>query len=360
VLAGALMLVAPVFLWRNAPGKRLAFQTTCARLAVWHGGLPASGEPLLALEPLGAHAPALATLIADLSELGAGDPGRAAAVVVAAAAALVVVGLFALHSIWVSPEAAALGTLAGLALAPWPSWLSMWGDVEALVALAFVLPGLSLVVGHRSRSSGVAAALLLAAGALSQPALTALAVLVGLLPLLRRPDRARALGRSAWVGGVALALAAPGLLPLARALSPHEAAAIARSPRLLELATFGLGALCVGLAPLALRRRGSPCGRLRCGLALAAVLLLVLRVHGWFAAGQLRPETLSALELVAERTPSLTVVCAPEGIRDFVPALAGRRAGGRGAWVPPVYSDEWARAEHPPCAVDLGDAKKLQ
>ena len=87
VLAVALLLLLPVPAWRNAPGARLAFQTTTARLALWHDGLPWSGEPLLPLEPVAAHAPALATLVADLSLVARLDPGDAASWVLAAAVA---------------------------------------------------------------------------------------------------------------------------------------------------------------------------------------------------------------------------------------------------------------------------------
>ncbi len=98
MLAAALALLVPLPLWHHAPGPRLAFQTTTSRLVVWRDGIPASFEPLLPLEPVGAHAPALATLAADVSLLTGVDPGKAVLAVVAAAAGLLLVGLFALHA----------------------------------------------------------------------------------------------------------------------------------------------------------------------------------------------------------------------------------------------------------------------
>src|SRR6185436_4940295 len=153
-------------------------------------GIPASGQPLLPLEPIGAHAPAVATLVADLSLVSGLDPGRAAPLGLAAAAALLVVGLFSLHATWTSPEAAAVGTLVGLAAAPWPAFLTVWGEGEALVALAFLLPAPALALATALACAGF--------GILASPR-------------PRRPARLLATFL------VALVFAAPGLAPLARA-----------------------------------------------------------------------------------------------------------------------------------------------
>jgi len=358
VLATALALLAPVPLWHHAPGPRLAFQTTTARLLVWRDGVPANAEPLLPLEPLGAHAPALATLAADVSHLSGLDPGPAALWLVAAAAGLLLVGLFSLHATWARPWPAALGALLGLAVSPWPGFLTLLGEGEALVALAFLLPAVALLVGHASRSSAVAGALLLAASALAQPVLTAAAALLSAgAALTRSRERRPAAQRLALSFIVALVLAAPGLWPLARALSLREVAAIALAPRTLELPPFALGLLFAALAPFAFVRaaeRRSPRVRaVLAGVAVVAALLLVVRVHAWFAAGQLSDETRSALARAAASVPLTGSICAADGVRDFVPALAGRRVGEPGVWVPPVYSEEWARRERQPCAEHL-------
>ena len=83
------------------------------------------------------------------------------------------------------------------------------------------------------------------------------------------------------------------------------------------------------------------------------VLLLVTRVHGWIAAGQLPPATLSALAGAAARTSPLDALCASDGVRDWVPALAARAAGDPGPWIPVVYSDEWRRSDPRTCAADV-------
>ena len=163
VLAASLGLLAPVPLWHHAPGPRLAFQTTTARLLVWRDAVPATAEPLVPLAPVGAHAPALATLAADASHLSDLDPAVSVLLVAVAAAGLLLVGLFALHATWAPPRAAALGALVGLAAAPWPGTLVPWGEGEALLALGLALPAAALLLGHASRSSAVAAAMLLAA-----------------------------------------------------------------------------------------------------------------------------------------------------------------------------------------------------
>ncbi len=362
VLAAALGLLAPAALWHNAPGARVAFQTTTARLVVWRDGIPTTAEPLLPLAPVGAHAPAVATLIADLSLVSGLDPGRAAPWVMAAAAALLLVGLFSLHATWASPHAAAAGALVGLAASPWPAFLALWGDGEALIALALLLPAAALVVGHASRSSAVAAALLLAAGALAQPLLAAgtlLACAAFLLLGASRPPR-RATRLLATLG-LALAFAGPGLMPLARALSFGEAQSALRSVRASELLWFAFGVLCASLAPLAFRARGarrvsSSGRRAQVSMALAAALLLGIRVHGWFGTAQLRADVRAALARAAERVPPLSAICAGDDVRDFIPALIGRRAGEPGVWVPVTYSEEWARRDAWPCdtALEIG------
>ena len=360
VLGTALALLAPLPLWHHAPGPQLAFQTTAARLLVWRDGIPASFEPLVPLEPVGAHAPALATLAADVSLLTGADPGPALLWVVAAAAGLVLVGLFALHATWAPPQAAALGSLVALAVAPWPGFLSVWGEGEALVALAFLLPAAALLIGHASRSSAVAAAVLLAAGALAQPALAACVLLLACASVLgRRGPVIPAPGRLAGSALLALVLASPGLVPLARALSARELLATLTASRTHELAPFAFGLLLAALAPLAFvqaaPRRSAASRAAVAGATLLAGLLLVARVHGWFASGQLSETTRTALARVAAVTSPLASICAGEGERDFVPALAGRRAGEPGPWMPRVYADEWARRERRPCDARLSD-----
>jgi hypothetical protein len=344
VLAASLVLAGTAVLSHHAPGPRLAFQTTITRLLVWRDGIPASGEPLLPLEPVGAHSPALATLAADVAQLAGIDAAPALLWVVTAAAGLLLVGLFSLHATWAPLPAAAVGTLLGLAIAPLPRFLSACGEGEAWLALGFLLPAAALVLAHASRSSAVAAAMLLAAGALAQPLLAAgvAASLVG-VSLLRRP---RGTGRTIACLALALALAAPGLLPLARALSAREALLALQSPRPAELARLALGLLLAGLAPLVLRRvrPSSRAGRVALGaLALAAVGLLVVRLHHWVASGQLPEPVRTALARAGREAGPLEPLCPPPGLSDWIPALAARPSGDPGPWIPPVYAEEWAR-----------------
>ena len=355
VAAIALALLAPLPLWHHAPGPRLAFQTTTARLLLWRDGIPATAEPLLPLAPVGAHAPALATLAADVSHLSGLEPAPSLLLVVVAAAGLLLVGLFALHATWAPPWVAALGAVAGLAAAPWPGALSVWGEGEGLLALAFALPAVALLVGHASRSSAAAAGMLLAAAALAQPLLAAGLLLAAAIRLGRRGSASRLV----LAFGLALALAAPGLWPLARALSRLEVAILARAVQPGELLAFAVGLALAASLPVALVRLAesrSRAGRLAtAGLAVVGAALLVARVHGWIASGQLPALTRVALARVAAGTRPLDAVCAPEGAREWVPALAGRAAGEPGPWIPTVYADEWAARTPRPCGARLED-----
>jgi hypothetical protein len=359
VLAASLALLVPTPLWHHAPGPDLAFQTTTARLLVWHDGVPATAEPLLALAPVGAHAPAIASLAADASLLSGLDPPRSVLLVIVVAAGLLLVGLFALHATWAPPRAAALGALVGLAAAAWPGALAPWGEGEALVALALALPAAALIVGHASRSSAVAAGMLLGAAALANPVLAAI-VLAATVPVGRTVAAKRGplevRSRIILSGTLALLLAAPGLYPLAQSLSLREAESILLSVTPGDLLPFALGLVLAALAPLLFLRlsehsRGARAATV--AVATIATALLVARVHGWIESGQLPLPVRAALARVAGETGALESVCAPEGARDWVPALAGRAAGEPGPWIPPVYADEWSRRLRRRCGARL-------
>lgn len=357
LVAGAaltLVLLAPLF--PHGPGPAAAFHTATARLLLWRDGLPRTLEPLLPLQPFGAHAPAVGSLAADLARLSGAEPAEAVVVVLAASAALVLLGLFALNALAFSVRAAALGALIGLAIAPWPAWLAAWGAIEALAALGFVLPAVALVIGRASRSSALAAGFLLGAGLLAHPALALLALAaLGAVAVTRAPpDRRRPLRlRLGLALAAALLFALPGLRPLLAALSPAEAAeaALALSPAGAAAFAFGLALLVLG--PLLGSRLAGPEGGPWRGPALAAgvlaVVLLVARVHAWVAAGQLPAEARASLGRAAQTTGPLAVLCAPEPVRHWIPALAARAAGEPGPWIPAPYRDEWAARPRSSC-----------
>jgi hypothetical protein len=355
VLAASLALLAPLPLWHHAPGPGLAFHTATARLLVWRGTVPATAEPLLPLAPVGAHAPALATLAADASHLSGLDPARSVTLVVVVAAGLLLVGLFALHATWAPPRAAALGALVGLAGAPWPGAFAPWGEGEALLALGLALPAAALLLGHSSRSSAAAAGMLLAASALAQPVIAATVLVACTVAANLSPRESRS--RLLLSAILAFLFAAPGLNPLVRSLSLREAQAILLSVRPDELLPAALGLVLAAFAPLLFLRlaaRPPRGGRLVTAvLATVATVLLVARVHGWIASGHLPATVRAALLRVATETRPLQSVCAPDGVRDFVPALAGRGAGEPGPWIPPVYADEWRLRSRRPCDLRL-------
>jgi hypothetical protein len=231
-----------------------------------------------------------------------------------------------------------------------------------VLALALGLSASALLIGHTSRPSAVAAGTLFAAAALSQPALT---VVVGLgVAVATRAGKGRHAchaGRLVLAFGVAVALLAPAAWRLVQALSWPEAVSIFTSLDPRELAVFTMGPAAVVLATFLATRLARPHARARVvALALLAVsaAILLLRVHAAPAPGQLAPATLRALARLAGEGRPLQAVCAPEGLADWVPALAGRptglaRAGDGRPWVPPVFRDE-SRARPPrPCSTRL-------
>jgi hypothetical protein len=196
--------------------------------------------------------------------------------------------------------------------------------------------------------------MLFSAGALAHPLLAAAAFALSAAAVLVR--RGRAPGATTRLGlsaPLALVLAAPGLVPLARALSLPEALAILTTWRPRELPPLALGLLLGAFAPLAFARAAEhPSRAARAAFTAVdglAALLLVARVHGWFGSGQLDAQALAALTRASQVAAPLESVCAADGERDFVPALAGRRAGEPGPWIPTVYADEWARREPRAC-----------
>ncbi|MFN8096441.1 MAG: hypothetical protein U0599_30225, partial [Vicinamibacteria bacterium] len=350
VLAAAVAVAAAGLLWWNPPGRDAAFQATAARALLWRDAIPASLEPLLPLAPFGAHAPALATLAADVARPAGGEPAPAVALVLCAAAGLLLVGLYAALATRLPPWTAATAALLGLGCAPWPEFLRAFGPADALLALAFLLPAATLAAAHRSRASATAAGFLLAAGALAQPLLAAVAFAA--LAVRAAVDHASpraALGRLALVTTVALAFGLPGLWPSLRAVSAGELRAVIASASASDAAWLvrGLLVLVAGVLAAAPLERRRPV--VAAAAAVGAAAVFVVRVHVWMAAGQVPAADRAALERAAGG-PRLEAVCAPDGLRDWVPAIAGRPAGEPGPWIPPAYRDEWSARSRRSCA----------
>jgi hypothetical protein len=161
--------------------------------------------------------------------------------------------------------------------------------------------------------------------------------------------------------GVAVVLAGPALVRLAEALSAREAAGVLTAIQGREVMSFVTGLALLGLAALLTRllvEARPRTGVLTGALVVVSAVILLVGAHAGPAAGQLEPESLHALaDLEAEHEP-LEAVCAPEGVLDWVPALAGRVPGGMGKegpepWVPHALRDEWAQAPHPDCSKKL-------
>jgi hypothetical protein len=386
VVGVALGMLLPVPLWPHVPGREMAFHTTSARLAQWRDGLPLSYEPLLPIAPFGAHAPALPAVAADVSLLSGLDPGQSMVVASLLSAALLLIGLFGLLATRMRPFPAALAALLALAAASGPGFLAVWGEGGPVLALGLLLSAATLLIGHTSRPSAVAAGMLLAAAALAQPLLTL--VIVGVLaggvvvrlPAPVTPEGSPGIGQTAKADsepaasapglgmrskrlalalGVGVVLAAPALLRLARALSPAEAWSVARSPRPSELADFALGLVLVALATILagalVGTRPRP-GWLAGILVVASSALLLVGVHLGPAAGQVGPAERRALAALEQDRRPTEAVCAPAEVVDWVPALAGRPVGGSGKeasrpWVAPVLREEADRGPGRPCKI---------
>ena len=243
---------------------------------------------------------------------------------------------------------------AGLAAMPWPATLSAWGEGEALLALAFALPAVALLVGHASRSSAVAAGMLLAAAALSQPLLCAALILAVALGRRWRP------GGSPWPSARARPRGpgpvAPGARPLrSRGRRRRARGAPGRARRAGDRPRPG-----VFLSPRA-RPSGRSPDRAPDGSRgpgwpwWARPSWSPVSTAGWARASSPRSQR-EALARASVETRPLDVLCAAGGLRDWVPALAARATGAPGPWIPPVYAEEWAARTPRPCGARLEES----
>jgi hypothetical protein len=336
----------------------MAFHTTATRLLVWRDALPASYEPLLPLPHFGSHAPGFPTLAADLSLLSGLDPGRSVVVAGLLTAGLLLIGLYGLLATRLRPWAAALGALLGLATAPWPRFLAVWGEGGPLLALALGLSAATLLMGHSSRPSAVAAGMLLGAGLLAQPVLT-LGVGLAIAAGVAWEGKGRAdMRRLALAGTVALVLAGPALVRLGRALSSREALGVLKAVQGREVMSFVTGLALVGLAGLLahLLTQARPRSRVLPGVLVAVSAgILLVGAHAGPAAGQLEPAYLRSLARLEADARPLDAVCAGPEVLDWVPALGGRRPAHAGKetpepWIPHPLRDEWSQAPGADCS----------
>jgi hypothetical protein len=359
VVGVALALAVPLPLWPHAPGAEWAFHTTSTRLLLWRDAVPATYGPLLSLGPFGAHSPAVATLSADVSLLSGLDPGRSVVVAAQMSAGVLLLGTFALVATRLRPGAAALAALLGLAAAPWPAFLAVWGAGGPTLALGLGLGAVTLLVGHTSRASAVAAGVLLGASLLAQPLLA-----LGLAAAVALRASPAGRGRVGLASTLAVALAAPGLLRLGRAFSVGELPATLGGALVTGFVRFVVGLGLIALAVFVARRLSPSGPRVRVLVAaIVAVSALALLVSGHlrWAAGQLDPTVRRALARLEGEGRPMEAVCAPEGLVDWVPALAGRPPGVAAGdsprpWIPPVLRGEWSRAPERGCSRELNPA----
>jgi len=347
VLAAAVLPLLAFLRWPVCPGAEMSFHSLGARLLVWRDGLPVTYEPLVALRPFGAHAPALPALAADVSLLSGLAPAKAVLLVHQAAFGLLIIALNALlaRRLVPSPDpvVCGLGAVVAVALARVPAAFAAFGDGGPILALAFAVAAAAWLGPTGRRSAAVAAGCFLGASALAQPALAGAALVA--LGLRLRPWRdGGGRLRLGLAAGLAVALAAPLLLRLAAALSRAEAMAALPGPW--GLASV-LAALAVAvLAPLLVRRLWPPRGWAVVGLAVLVLTAVGVSVHDGIERGNgLRPgpaEAAAVARLAADAGSWEAVCIEPGSAGLWIPALAGRRVSH--AWAPLVYREELAAA----------------
>jgi hypothetical protein len=224
-LAVGVAAVLPLVLFFVGPAlsgpRGTSFDSLSAALVVWNDGVPVSFQPLLDLQPFGAHAPAVATLSADVALLSGLAPSRAVLLVGLAAHALLVLALFGLARRRLAPPAAASIAILASTVAFLPRFVAPLGAATAVLALVLAATAALIVEGGDSRTRAAAAGLVLSAALLAH---AVVGLVAGVFVVARlRPWRSLS-GRSrvALAVGLSLVLAAPQLLRLARALSTRE------------------------------------------------------------------------------------------------------------------------------------------
>jgi hypothetical protein len=198
-----------------------SFDSQSAALVVWNDGVPVSFQPLLDLQPFGAHAPAVATLSADVALLSGRPPSRSVFLVGLAAQALLVLGLFGLGVRRLAPPAAASLTVLASVVAFLPRVVAPLGGATAMLAFALAAAAALILEGGDSRARAAAAGFVLS-GALLADAVVGLAAAVFFVARLRPWSSVTGRSRAALVVGLSLALAAPQLQRLGRTLSTRE------------------------------------------------------------------------------------------------------------------------------------------
>lgn len=346
VSAVVLLHLAPLFRPGGATGAEMSFHALAARLVVWNDGLPESLEPLVAIRPFGAHAPALATLAADVSLLSGRPVARCVALVALAAEGLLLLGLFAVYARRLPPAWAAAGAILGLAIARLPEALAPFGEGAPVLALALASGAAAIQARSSSARAAAAAGFVLGAAILAHD-LVGLLALGGLVAALR-PWRSEAPRRSAGVlSATALLSAVPQLHRLAAALSSVELRSLLFAwPASAHLRWLLAVAALVALPAAAERLRSIPRPwPLVVGVALVAGAGLSATIEWRQGGSGIKAPPVPVLEWAAGLDPLASICTAPNSSGIWIPALVGRSVSA--PYLPGVYREEGAESRKP-------------
>jgi hypothetical protein len=325
--AVALLLLVPFFLSRVPRGSEMSFHALAARLVVWNDGVPGTYEPLAAVRPFGAHAPALATLAADVSMLSGLPAYRSVTLLALAAEGLFLVGLFAAYARRLPPFWAAGAAVLGVAIVRLPAVLAPFGEGAPMLALALAGGALAILSRSDSRPAAVAAGFVMGAAIVAHDLLGLLALGGLLLPSVG--GRKSAL----LVPATALVAAAPQLHRLAAAWSMASFEGLLHaSPLAGHLIWPAALASLVALPAAADRLRAAPLSRQVIALAAGLATSVVLKYQ---VGPGIEPPSADVLEWAARQDPTAVLCISPDSSGIWIPAIAGRAVSA--PYLPPVY-----------------------
>ena len=300
----ALLLLVPYARPGVPSGSRAPMDALAAELLAWHDGWPASFEPLSPARPFAASG--LATFAADDILLSGAAPHRAVFAVTVVAHVALLFALFGLASVSVSPGRAA--AMASAAVVP----AAAMGEASGALAAAFAVEAAWLWHDRRGHASAFTAGACVAAGLATDPATTAISLLLALRLTRPGPHRAAsamAAGRSRTEVWTAIVLALPLLWRVPRLETPDPVS-------ITSVAVLGLVSWITG--------RAAPAGRVAAA-GLLAVWAATGLVLGGVRRSDVTPDEVAAMTWIRDHAGPLDLVCAPDvPSARWIPGLAAR------------------------------------
>lgn len=313
LVLAAVVLAVPYAIHAAPGGARSPVEALAAELLGWHDGWPASFEPLLPVRPF--RASGLSMLAADVVLLSGADPHRAVFAVAIGGDILLLIALWSLAEVGMTPmRATVLAAAAAVLATAGPSAAG-----PAALATAFVAQAFALWRARRGIPSACAAGACLAAGMATDAASGAAALALAAVgtALAGSPGAAeRVPGRARVALLTALVLALP------MAWRPPPLAMPSAGP----LVALGLTVAFGALAAPAARRAGSPDRVARLGmLVLVGAAAYALRRDAVLDDATPRANEIAAMRWIRDHARPLDLVCAPDvPAARWIPAVAAR------------------------------------